>query len=246
MQQTLASLKIFFRFPFEDEGWQQRFLIGSGLALLGFMIPVVPHIFIWGYGMRVMRQAIAGQKLTLPAWQDWGRLGRDGVRAMLASIAYTLPGTLALLLGFVLYFVSFLVIPLLSTEGTEWTAFAMLGSIGIMFLTLSIGSLLLFLGMLPLPMAIAHLVARDQTGAVFRVREWQPMIRRNKLGYFIAWIIAGGLVALAYLAIMLPYYTLILFFVGFLIAGPAFFYVSLVSSAIFGQTYRESQEETTL
>jgi hypothetical protein len=76
--------------------------------------------------------------------------------------------------------------------------------------------------------------------AAFRVREWWPLLRANKLGYLIAWVVVAGLMALSYAALIMVYYTLVLCCFIPLLMAPAGFYVSLVSAALFGQTYRES------
>jgi hypothetical protein len=49
-----------------------------------------------------------------------------------------------------------------------------------------------------------------------------------------------GLAAILYYALTLAYITVILCFVIPLLMAPAGFYLSLISAALFGQTYRES------
>jgi hypothetical protein len=111
---------------------------------------------------------------------------------------------------------------------------------GILMLSMFLGSLLMFLGALPLPMATAHMLACDKLGAAFRMREWYQLLRANWLGYGISFVIVAGLVAVLYTAIMLLYYSVVLCCIVPFVAAPIGFYLSLVSAATFGQTYRES------
>jgi len=110
-----------------------------------------------------------------------------------------------------------------------------------LFVSLFLGTLLFLLGSILLPVATAHFVAQDKLTAAFQVRAWWPLLKANKLDYFIAWVVVAGLLALAYLAFTLAYYTLILICLAPFLMAPLGFYVMLVASALFGQTYRESR-----
>ena len=49
-----------FRYPFQSPDGQSRYWIGAGLIFLGFIIPIVPLLFVGGYFMRVLRSRIHG------------------------------------------------------------------------------------------------------------------------------------------------------------------------------------------
>jgi hypothetical protein len=248
---TVTSLKDILRFPFQEPNWQSRFIIGVGLIFASLFIPIplvrwIPLILVSGYALKVMRQAVKGEGLFLPAWEDWGELGMDGLRGLLINLVYLLPGILVFYGGMGLYFVLSMAFPLLMAFTEESRGMLALfpllvfGSLAIMLLSMFVGSLLFLLGVIPLPMARAHFVAKGEVAAAFRVREWWPLLRINKLGYFIAWVVVYGLTAILSLVLVLAYYSVILCcFVPFLVA-PIGFYLSLVSAALFGQTYRES------
>ena len=240
---TISTLKETFGFPFRSPDWQGRFLVGSALLLLSFVIPILPAIFVYGYVLGIMRQAIEGRPLSLPAWEDWGRFWKDGWRVFLVGLVFMAPGLAILCGGSALYFIGAAGLPFLETSGGELAGAALtlfLLSFIIFFVSLFAGSLLTVLGAIPFPFAAAHLTAQDSLGAALRPGEWWPALRKSKVEYFIAWVIVFGLFGVAYLATILAYYSLILCFLVPVLAAPLGFYASLVAGALFGETYREA------
>jgi hypothetical protein len=242
----MKTLKALFQFPFQSEGWQNRFLVGSLLVLAGFFVPVIPLLFVAGYALRVMRQAIEGHELTLPEWSDLGGLGLDGLRGLVVEVVYLLPGLLISLAGSGLYFMGSFTFPLLMSRVSDNSGAAVLlpllflFTMAVFFISLFVGSLLIVLGVVPVPMALAHMMARNELGAAFRVRQWWPLWRANKIGYLIGWVVAAGLGAVLYTVVIVAYMSCLLCcLIPFLLA-PALFYLMLVTSAVFGQVYRES------
>jgi len=244
---TTASLESILSFPFQGADWQSRFGIGIALTLANMVIPFVPAIFVAGYVLRVMRQAVRGEEPGLPPWDDWGEMALDGLRVWVINLAYLAPGLVVMLGGMVLYFTvsfGFPVMIMYMEEGGQVSPLAPLlmifGSMAIMFLSMAVGWVLSAVGGIPLPMAKAHFAARGEVSAAFRAREWWPLLRGNKLGYFIAWVVIAGLFVIWYCALMLAYYTIILIWLVPLLGLPFGFYLSLVSAALFGRVYRES------
>jgi hypothetical protein len=242
---AVTPLKALLRFPFQGTNWRNNFLIGAALRLVASFVPILPSIFVYGYALRIMRRAIEGGDLELPAWDDWGKLAMDGLRLMLVGLVYLLPGILVMLAGWMIYMVGIFLWPLLMAGAGDQgqggiAVLGMLGSLAVMMLCMLLGSILLLLGSVPLPVAIAHFVARDQVAAAFRVREWWPLLRSNKLGYLAAWVVMLGLVTVLYLAVMAAYYSIVLCCFIPVLAAPLTFYAGLIGGALFGQTYRES------
>jgi hypothetical protein len=243
---THVSIKQILRFPFQGEEWQSRFLIGVGVILAGFVIPLLPTVLIAGYVLRVTRQAVRGESPHLPAWDDWGALALDGLKASLIHLAYLGPGVLVWGGGMTLYFLTSFSFPLLTSlmERTEslFILFPviMLLNIAVMFLSMTLGGLLLILGAVPVPVAKAHFAAQDDLAAAFRMREWWPRLRDHKLDYLVAWVVVVGLFTLWYIGGLLLSYTIVLCWVMPLLGAPFGIYIALVSAALFGQTYRQS------
>lgn len=240
---TMTSLREIFSFPFRGPEWRNRFIIGSAILIASFLIPILPLIFVYGYAVAVMRRAIGEEALALPRWDDWGKLAGDGLKAMVVGFVYLLPGLLVTFGGFALYFVATLATPFALEAGDQgWWPLLFFGSFITLFLSMFLGTVLMVLGAVPLPMATANFVADDDLSAAFRVRQWWELLRANPLGNFIAWVVVAGLMGILYLALMLMYYTLVFCCAIPFLSAPIGFYLLLVGAALFGRTYRESRQ----
>jgi hypothetical protein len=245
---SLASLKTIFVFPFGGEKWQSRFFVGVGLLLLGFLIPFLPSILVYGYALRVMRQVLEGDELHLPPWDDWGRLVKDGLRGLVISLIYFLPSIIIFFGGMLIYMTSafsmpFVIENLQPSEGGGGFGPMLLAltSMAILFFSIPTGSFLFVAGAFPLPMATAHFVRKDSFAAAFRFGEWWHLLRANLPGYIISWVITAGLISLVYFGTFMLYYTIILCCLIPFLSAIIGFYSSLVCASVFGEVYRESE-----
>lgn len=248
MSESLStmSLRKLFRFPFQEPEWASRFLVGALLTLANYIVPIVPGIFVSGYILRVMRQSVEGEEPTLPAWDDWGKLTKDGLGVLAISLVYFLPAIVVMIGGMVIYFVGSFYGPLAASTSSNpeeilvMMPMIMLGSMAIQFVTMFLGMILSILGAIALPLALGQYVAHGEIRAAFRVRQWWRILKADKLGYFISWVVIVGLMGVIYFIAMLAYFTLILCcFIPILIA-PVSLYILLVGAALFGQIYRDS------
>lgn len=235
---TITSLKEIFRFPFTGTEWRSRFLLGCVFVLASLVIPILPGLLVAGYALRIMRQAIEGHELSLPPWDDWGKLFLDGLRWTVVSIVFFLPGLIVMGIGLAGYFGGFFVG---AAQETTEGFLAMLTGMGIYFVGVAVGMLLISLGAIPLPVAAAHFVAQDNLAAAFRVREWWPILKANKLGYLTAWVTVLGLYSVGNLGLGILIYTIVLCCLLPLAIPPAAMYFSVFSGALFGRIYRESR-----
>jgi hypothetical protein len=244
---STASLKRLVRFPFQDAKWVSRFLVGTLLTLANYIIPIVPSIFVSGYILRVMRQTVAGKEPALPTWDEWGRMMKDGLGAMVVGLVYFFPALLVLIGGMVLYFFAALYLPITaSTSAAPEETLALMpmltvGSMALVFVSMFLGTLLSLLGAIAVPAALGHFVAQGELRAAFRIRQWWRIVKADKLGYFVTWVVMVGLLGMAYIGFMLAYSTIVLCCLLPILMAPFGLYIMLVGSALFGQTYRQSQ-----
>jgi hypothetical protein len=241
MSSLVSALKPVLRFPFQGPDWQSRFLIGSALLLAGWFIPIVPAIFVFGYALEVLRRTLMGEEPSLLPWQDWGRLFVDGLRAFVVNLVYLLPGSLIYFGGLGLYLVGSLVL-ILAMEREAWGLGLFFALFIVFMIALFLGSLLIFLGVIPLPAATAHFVAEDRLASAFHIRRWWSILKDRRWEYLIAWIVVGGLALAFYFVMYLLYYTVCLCWLAPIATAPAAFYLMLVSAVLFGQAYRGSGE----
>ena len=194
-----------------------------------------------------MREAINGEEPDLPAWEDWGGLARDGLRAMVVGFVYMLPAIVVTIAGFVIYLlVTFQAVGQsgLLPEGDILDIGIPLGmftGMAAMFASMAIGTALYLVGVVPLPFALAELAAKNNLSAAFRVRSWWPILTVDKLGYFVDWVVVAGVAAIGYAAAMLVYYTGVLCWASFFMMAPLMLYVMLIAAVLFGQRYRRNK-----
>jgi hypothetical protein len=249
MNDSLSTppLRTIFKFPFESKEWIVPFIIGTALIFAGMIIPIIPIIFVFGYIAAVMRLSINGEIMTLPAWNNWGQFFKDGLRSLAVGAVYLGPGIIVSMIGFTAYIVMFVASIALTPESssdsssTGLVGFLIIGAMSILFLSMFVGTILLIAGTIPLPAAIGHFIANDRLSSAFHIREWGRIIKKDKWDYSISWLIVVGMFGTLYIGFMLAYMTVVLCFVGYLLAFPIGFYIMLVSAALFGQNYREGK-----
>jgi hypothetical protein len=246
MPERMATthLKSYLSFPFSDSEWRRRFMVGTGLILAALIVPIVPLLFVYGYLLQIMRRAAEGEEPALPAWEDWGRLATDGLRAMVVWFVAILPGGLITAAGAAFYAL------VITAADAAWYGspdqalrgfWTVVGGMGIFYLASALGMVLLVIELVPMPMALAHLAAEGRLGAAFRLPQWWPLIRAAKWDYFAAWIVVAGLAGLSYWATLIPSYTVVLCCLTPLIGAPLALYVGLVGAATFGSVYHQAR-----
>ena len=242
---VLDELSALLRFPFRGKSGQNRFLVGSALLLGGMFVPILPAILVYGYLVRLMRGVMRGEPAELPAWELWGELFIDGLKAMVVAFAYLLPGILSMLAGFVAYFLAGpLSIAMMSagrsgSDASPALLLGLLGGMAIMLLGMSLGFFLSFLGTVPLPAALARFVESGRLGDAFHLRALWRLIRAQGWRYFAAWVVVMGLIGTAYILYTLIYFTWILCAVALFFLAPAMFYALTIGAAAFGRFYAQ-------
>lgn len=240
---NLSSLRTYLAFPFQDRDAVNRFLVGGALYIAGSIIPILPLIPALGYQYQIMQRVIAGEGPGMPAWEDWGRLFKDGLKLFLIGAVYLLPGCVFMFGGYAIYMVTFFAMLGSGRNPSSGQAFGFLGGIAALFIGMSVGMLLFLLGSLPLPLAAAHAVAQDRTSAAFYVPGWWPILRRSLGDFIVVWIVFYGLFALLYMVFAILYMTIILCLALPLVLGALSFYMLLSGSAMFASIYRQSSGE---
>ncbi len=247
-QATVDQIQYLFTFPFKDADWKRKFLIGFLLYFAGFIIPVIPWIFVSGYIAKIIKMGIEGE-YSLPEWEDWGDLLVQGLKLLGVMLIASLPFFILFGCGYI----SLMTPALLGGFGAEAYGDEFLPALVLMpFATfggmclMSLGILFSFLIWILVPPAISHMIAKDQFSAAFRVSEWWGIFKANIGGYLIAYVLMMGTSFLFGFALQLLYLTFILCCLFPFVVSLISMYISVVMGAIFGQAYRVGVENRAL
>lgn len=212
----------------------QRLLIGGAVQLGGALF-VLPGIFLYGYLLRVLRDAVGGGGSDeLPAWDDWETLAVDGLKALLVVFAYLLPVFLVTVGGVL---VAAVALPFGAALGSgaggggetgvaAGTTLFLVVFVGVILL----GTLLALLAYYLLPAALVGLAVEDDLGAAFR---WQALEQIALSKSYLVGMVIAAVVAVAGSLLATP---LIFLLVGFVLQ----FYVFVVVAHVAGQAVAES------
>ena len=246
MSQSFSSedLKQLFAFPFQDPRWQNKFLIGSLVVFAGFIIPLIPFFFVYGYMAQIMRRIIVEKgEPFLPEWDNWGKLFVDGLKLLGAILIYSIPIIGLFFAGYILFFFT-IALSAAAAEGSgdpSSPLVAMAPMAGSLFFCLFFAVIMLLslaIGLLS-PAIMGHVVATDEFSAAFRVREWWSIFRANIGGFLMAYVIVLAISVAFSFGISLLYLTLILCCLLPFIMAPATFYMLAIYGVVFGEAYRE-------
>jgi hypothetical protein len=244
---NLTSIRTYLTYPFQDREAGNRFAIGAAFSAANFVIPFIPGIFVYGYLVKVMRRTVEEKEPGMPAWDDWGKLFWDGLRAMVIGLIYFLPAIFVSFLGFSLYMAATLILPF-TMNGGENANFGLAFPLAFLFMFggMFVGFILFFLAAVPFPAAMAHFALKDRFAAAFNFKEWWPALRRNGMGYFVAWVIFLGTLGLAYMVYTLFYFSIILCCLCAFATAIAGYYSMLVGAALFAEAYQQGTQTSSI
>lgn len=217
------------KYPFRGEQATERLVIGGALPFLAaaiymvgilltfvfigiFILPfsVVPQVFLGGYVVAVVGAVLAGREEP-PEFENWKQLGIDGLKAVLVSIAYSIPLIVALFVFIVIGALTGAFAEQSSTAGPQ----AVSGILTLLFgLVTMIYSLVMYY---VLPAAIINYVREGELAAAFQFGTIREMTVNGD--YLVAWLLAavvsfvGGMIAVplyfVLVGFVLQFYTLV-------------------------------------
>lgn len=215
-----------FTFVGDDPRWVTKVLVG-GLVVLLTLVAILT-VFGWlagvailyGYFVRLTRNAAAGEPRPLPEWEDWGRLLADGARAMLTQLLFVLP-----LIGFGL-----LLLPAMGLAATRDTAVSAVGGA----LLAAVGLVLAAAGLLwavAWPLVLGCYATTGDVGVALRWGETFALLRARPGPYLLVLVMA---IATRFVGNL-----------GFLALGVGMpftaFYAQLVNFHLYGQALRQTR-----
>lgn len=233
-------------YPFRGEDSTKRLLVGGTLPFLSaaiyivgllllfvfvgmFVVPfaIVPRVLLWGYLVTVVAAVLAGQDEP-PDFDDWKQIGVDGLKAVLVTLAYSIP---LIVLVFVIAVVTGLTGSIAGQAGSSgpvtvaeiiWVVFG---------LFVALYSLVMYY---VLPAAIVNYVREDDVAAAFHLRTISDIAFDGD--YLVAWLLAAIVLVVGSL-IAIPLYFVL---VGFVLR----FYILLVAAYLVTSGSMESMNWT--
>ena len=168
----------------KSDDWVKTVLIGGFLTLVGVL--VVPIFVVLGYLMRVLRATIAGDE-TPPAFDEWGEMTVDGLKAFVVAFVYgVVPSVVVLVFGGI-----GLVGVIVGSGGDGPGVGAALGGLTAL-VGLLLGFALSLVAMYVVPAALANYAETDRVGAAFDIGELRPVLTSG--AYATAWLIGFAVV----------------------------------------------------
>lgn len=238
---TTYSMQDVLSYPFKDPRWKSKLGLGVLLTVAGMFVPVIPSLFVIGYGYQILHRLVVERgDLYLPEWDDWGKYFKDGWRLFAMWFVYMLPSLVTSLIGVVAYIAMF--VTMIAAEGSgndEAAMIPMFITMAVLFLSMALSMLLAMAASLIVPPATAHTVARDSFSAGFDFTGWWKVFKANLGGFFLALVIVMGLLGIVYMLSYIFYMTIVLMCMLFIFPMLVGFYIMLVGCAMTGLAYRE-------
>jgi len=237
-------------YPATGEKAVGAFVIGTLLSLLGILI--VPGLIVFGYLIRVLRQARDDETAEVPAYDEWGTLLVDGLKAAIVTIGYVVVPVLIGLFVVFAVFLSFTTVTVVETGDASSSdgvvvgdgviveseaATDGLGAFGAIALLVSV--LLVFAAavwslaaLYVLPAGLAHFAVTGRMASAFAVRRLWPVLTSGT--YFVAWLLALAVSIAAGFVVGLVSLVPVL---GVLLGVAVFYYATVVGFRLYGEGY---------
>ncbi|MBN1882689.1 MAG: DUF4013 domain-containing protein [Deltaproteobacteria bacterium] len=211
----MIELQKVITYPFKDEQWALKILIGIALSL----VPIV-NFFAIGYAYQIFKAALRKEELYMPEWDDWRDLFVNGFKVFVVVLCYFFIPMLLIFSAGALWIVSFF----LYEEGTAVEQLVVIG----LFLFL-LGGLLYLAALVLSPMALALFARNDENfGEAFRLGEIISRITSVMGDFALAILIVIAMVFIIMVCSMIP-------LLGFFVSIVSTFYLSyLFYFGLFG------------
>jgi hypothetical protein len=227
----------YLTYPFKDQEATKSFLVGSLLMLAGFIIPLLPFFVIYGYLSQIMEKTLNGEKASMPAWDNWEKLFKDGLRLYGVRLVFTIPIMILFFGLMILYFGGLFFVLAQDQPSTPLLTGVILAFLCLICLLFPVG---LLTSLLAYP-AGTHAVARQSFSAGFSFGEWWPVLRKNMGGFFLTIGLVYVISFLTNILLQLLYITIILACLLPFLMPALMFYMLLVTEPMAAQAYREGR-----
>jgi hypothetical protein len=231
------NLNEILMFPLKEEN-RKHLYMGIAVSLLAFIVPIAPYIVLFGYGAQIAKQILNGESPHLVAWDDWGKLFKDGLRVFGARFIVSIP---ILFFALPILIVSF-VFPFMLENANPSEVETILP---IYFLVIFGG--ICFIIPISLVMAVIipaaemKVIETDDFSALFRFKEWWQVFRANLGGFIAAFGIYYLLSFVLTFAVQIIFATIILSCLLIVLLPAITFYITIIMYATGAVAYKDGK-----
>lgn len=229
----------YLNYPLKGPDAQKNFLIGSLLMLAGFIIPILPILVLYGYLAQIVQKILDGEEASMPAWDNWEKLLKDGLRFYGVRMVFTLPIIILVFGLLIVYLAGFFFVMSQDRPSTSLMAVLILVFFGAICLMIPLGFII---SILAYPAGV-HAISKRSFLAGFSIGEWGPILRKNLGGFLLAIATTYVVSFLTNLVLQLLYITVILACLVPILMPAVIFYMLLVVEPMAAQAYREGHEK---
>jgi len=233
----MSNLGELLTFPFTTAEARKNFLFGCLAMFIGFFIPLLPYIIVYGYVAKIVRKVAEGESPSMPAWDDFNEMFTDGLRLYGVKLVFSLPVILIMFAGLGTYIAGTMVMVFQEDPDIINILLPILLLVlgATMCVTVILGMAISFMAY---PASI-HAVVKRNFAAGFRFREWWPILRVNVGGFLFAILVAFAISFLYSIGVQILMFTIILLCLLPVLMAFIMFYIILVPELLAAQAYRD-------
>lgn len=235
------NLNEILMFPLKEEN-RKHLYTGILVSFLAFIIPIAPYIILFGYGAQIAKQILNNESPRLVAWDDWGKLFKDGLKVFGARMIIGLP-ILIFVIPFVI--VSFIFPFMMETANPREVEnilpiyfLIMFGSICFIFPISLVMAVII-------PAAEMQVIESDDFSALFRFKEWLKIFRANISGFIAAFGIYYLVSMILIFAVQIIFATIILSCLVIILFPAITFYLMLIMYVTGAIAYKDGKTKLT-
>ncbi|HCK65090.1 MAG TPA: hypothetical protein DHW49_02390 [Anaerolineae bacterium] len=231
------NLNELLMFPFKEEN-RKHLYIGIAVSLLAFIVPIAPYIVLFGYGAQIAKQILNNESPHLVAWDDWGKLFKDGLKVFGARFIIGIP---ILIFVIPIVIVSF-IFPFMfeNANPNEVERFLPIYFLIVFGGTCFIIPISLVMAVI-IPAAEMKVIETDDFSALFRFKEWWQIFRANLGGFIAAFGIYYLLSFVLAFAIQIIFATIILSCLLIVLMPAITFYITVIMYATAAVAYKDGK-----
>lgn len=231
------NLNEILMFPLKEEN-RKHLYVGIAVSLLAFIVPIAPYIILFGYGAQIAKQILNDESPHLVAWDDWGKLFKDGLKVFGVRFLVGLP----ILIVIIPIIIISAGLPIVAENMNPSEA----ESVIFIFMILIFGSLCFIIPISLLTAVVAqapemYVIEKDDFKAIFQFSEWWKIFRANFGGFIAAFGIYYLVSFVLTFAVQIIFATIILSCLLIVLLPAITFYITIIMYATGAVAYKDGK-----